>query len=158
MLFPPSGYFQTPNAYKGLGLSCLSPRSNNPSEEEHLLLDILPSIIMSSVHYQQAICPTAINSLNGYEPTFNSPGLWDGSQHVLSSNKEAAEHDGCFACRWRKKRCRHGQYGLPSPDSPCTDCKRFHILCFGAGQERPTVRTSTFSPPLSLSIPDVFII
>ena len=56
--------------------------------------------------------------------------------HLPPPNKESSDHHGCFACRWRKKRCK------PIPGQACSDCARFNIGCVGAGLERPTVRSS----------------
>lgn len=45
-------------------------------------------------------------------------------------------NQGCWPCRFRKKRCT----STDDSDPVCDDCARFHIVCMGAGEERPRVR------------------
>lgn len=65
------------------------------------------------------------------------PGAMNYAELALGSPPPSKEpyHEGCFPCRWRKKKCKF----IPL-DQVCVDCDRFNIRCIGAGLEKPTVR------------------
>jgi hypothetical protein len=75
------------------------------------------------------------------ETTFNPLAL--STAYYLPPTNKDAEHEGCYVCRWRKKKCQFQPGVVPGPSTPCVDCQRFHIRCHGAGLERPGV--SAFS-------------
>lgn len=83
----------------------------------------------------------------------NLPYDLSGSQQsrILPTRPER-DPDGCFACRYRKKRCQK------TAQNACVDCTKFGIFCEGMGQARPSVRCLALLTLFTLNIqPYLFI-
>ena len=87
----------------------------------------------------------------GLEPTLDPQMLSNAPQRALPRKGSGVE--GCFPCRWRKKKCKPVNRHAPSPTHPCSDCARFHIRCEGGGLERPAVSVFSFSKLITFISP-----
>jgi len=68
-----------------------------------------------------------------HHPTLSPPSFASTSTSYAPHDKDP-DRQGCYPCRWRKKKCKHvGRTTL----GPCKDCSRFNIFCYGSGFERP---------------------
>ncbi|KAF9504899.1 hypothetical protein BS47DRAFT_599408 [Hydnum rufescens UP504] len=83
-------------------------------------------------------------------------------------SKPRGYRDGCWPCRFRRKRC---EPGLAGPEGPCEACSTFNMICCGRGIDRPpghelatqlralmtawmrnTANRGPFVPPLDLTL------
>ncbi|KAF9504903.1 hypothetical protein BS47DRAFT_1368460 [Hydnum rufescens UP504] len=56
------------------------------------------------------------------------------SENSVPSQPWSPNKEGCWWCRFRKKRCEPGSAG---PNEPCEACSKFNMQCHGRGIDRP---------------------